>query len=154
MATYEILRSDELMHYGVLGMKWGVRRYQNKDGSLKSSAKRNTKKKSKFAKAYTRYKGVKKASWDNAVKTNSKHLTRTNIVGGIRIYYDVKAAEYVAKLGRTLYEDARLSSKVRTGAKYVTTAAWAASWYDAAKTGKMMVDANKYAIESEKEKYN
>lgn len=32
--------NDELMHYGVKGMKWGVRRYQNEDGSLTGSGKK------------------------------------------------------------------------------------------------------------------
>ena len=32
--------SNELQHHGILGMKWGVRRYQNKDGSLTPAGKR------------------------------------------------------------------------------------------------------------------
>ena len=31
--------NNELMHHGILGMKWGVRRYQRKDGSLTSAGK-------------------------------------------------------------------------------------------------------------------
>lgn len=37
---YEICRSDELAHWGIKGMKWGVRRYQNKDGSLTPAGKK------------------------------------------------------------------------------------------------------------------
>ena len=45
MSNYFLTQNGELYHYGVKGMKWGVRRYRNDDGSLTDFGKKRIAKK-------------------------------------------------------------------------------------------------------------
>lgn len=38
--SLDVLDPDVICHHGILGMKWGIRRYQNKDGSLTAAGKK------------------------------------------------------------------------------------------------------------------
>lgn len=56
--------NDELRHYGILGMHWGIRRYQNKDGSLTRVGKARY---NKLKKSYEEYSKEKFSNNTNDV---------------------------------------------------------------------------------------
>lgn len=59
------MTDDELMHFGIKGMHWGVRRYQNPDGSLTSAGESRYGKKPGFL---TKRKNKKKMAKVRAAK--------------------------------------------------------------------------------------
>lgn len=90
--------SEELYHHGIIGMKWGVRRYQNKDGSLTSAGKKRA------AKLENDYKSLTGRNLKKKVKSdNSQNKPKT--------INDMSDNELKAKTNRMTLENNYLSAK-------------------------------------------
>ena len=108
--------SLELTHWGVKGMKWGVRRYQNKDGSLTPAGKKRYSESDDYLKA-KELKKKKMSQLSNAelrelnnrmqLESQYKNLTRQNVSSGRKFVKDVMyevgknvTAEYAKKYSK------------------------------------------------------
>ena len=84
------LDSDYISHYGILGMKWGVRRYQNADGTLTPAGKKRVEK-------YNTWKSAQK----EADIQYEKATAAFTALGNTRLKRVLNASKTNTKEGRT-----------------------------------------------------
>ena len=70
------MNSNELMHHGIHGMRWGVRRYQNKDGSLTAAGRKRI---NQLDSEYQRLTGEKLSKTSADVKKTESKPKRKSI---------------------------------------------------------------------------
>lgn len=106
-------KTGELYHYGIKGQRWGVRRYQNEDGSYTSEGLRkrkinntiNTIHKNKKFKKIVNDKKLEKSYYDSVISTKSpysKYEKRVNEIAKnfTGDYADVKVTYVLNGIGK------------------------------------------------------
>ena len=108
MWNYECVNSGEdyLAHHGILGMKWGVRRYQNEDGTLTSAGKK------RYGDAENEVSNYLNAK-ENYKKAVTKYgFASNNISTKMRAYYKLQSASKQLSYAKTDLKDAEYRKKL------------------------------------------
>lgn len=79
----QVNKSNELTHWGVKGQKWGVRRWQNEDGTLTEEGKKHYMTAARSGKL-----DYKKLSDDDLNKINSRFARENNFKNNVKSYQE------------------------------------------------------------------
>lgn len=95
-----------IQHYGIFGMRWGVRRFQNKDGSLTDAGRRRYD-------ALVSKKGTRR---DSMSSMRNKYLDKSKTAAGV---YSKNGEDYIKK-GASLYRLSSSKEKLDSRRKYAS----------------------------------
>ena len=99
--------SEYLIHHGILGQKWGIRRYQNKDGSLTEEGRKRL--------------GIDKYEKDHDSDINLKKGTKASRVVGTSQYHDYADPEVGgSKKAAKKYLDDIAANEANLDRKYIS----------------------------------
>ena len=111
--------TNELYHFGVKGMRWGIRRYQNEDGTLTPAGKKHYGNMSDDKLQKSLYKQVKKArakqsDWSNQWNVNNTIGKHSKAVED-RYRKDVKKFQSSDEYKKAMRKIAELDKKAERG---------------------------------------
>lgn len=133
MRQYYRTTNSELYHYGIKGMKWGIRRYQNPDGSLTEAGKRRVRKQESKA----IYKQRKEDHKYRNTLTDEELNARIN-----RLEREKRYSELSSRKKRN-NEGSTISKAIKTAAGLTTTAVAVAGAAYVMKSGLMKMAVRK-----------
>lgn len=115
-----IRTDDELVHWGILGMKWGVRRYQNPDGTLTEEGKRRKSKGKDYADDYWKSHDKKKVEYmsDKELQQRINRLNNERQYKALTKTKKEKAAEDAVSFGKKFLERTVVAVAMGMAVKY------------------------------------
>ena len=129
---------DDLEHYGILGMKWGIRRYENPDGSLTEAGKR------RYAKYERKKQRVMQSGDAKKILKFRKNLTDEEFDTAMARVAKTDALRYNANAAKREKQEARAEAKAERKAEK-------AAKEHAKLTKKEMANAKKIAEQNAKQ---